>query len=32
MRLLPYILPYYEIWRRNLLREKDLMDMFSGDL
>ncbi len=32
MRLIPHILPYYEVWRRNLLREKDLMDMFSGDL
>jgi hypothetical protein len=32
MRLLPYIIPFYRTWRRNLLREKDLMDMFSGDL
>ena len=32
MRLLPHIIPFYRTWRRNLLREKDLMDMFSGDL
>ncbi len=32
MRLLPYIIPFYRTWKRNLLRERDLMDMFSGDL
>jgi len=32
MRLLPYILPSYKTWRRNILREKDLTDVISADI
>lgn len=32
MRLLPYLMPYINTWKRNLLREKDLTDMLSGDV
>jgi hypothetical protein len=31
MRVLPYVVPYVNAWRRNLLREKCLTDMLSGD-
>jgi len=32
MRLLPYILPIIETWKRSLLRERDLTDFVSTDL
>jgi hypothetical protein len=32
MRLLPYILPTIETWKRSLLRERDLTDFVSSDL
>lgn len=32
MRLLPYIIPSIEKWKRSLLREKDLTEILSGDL
>jgi hypothetical protein len=32
MRLLPYIVPSIETWKRRLLREKDLTDFVSSDL
>ena len=32
MRLLPYIIPNLENWRRSLLRERDLSDLSSMDL
>jgi hypothetical protein len=32
MRMLPYILPHIDIWKRSLLRERDLSDRVSMDL
>ena len=32
MRLLPYIVPSIETWKRRLLREKDLTDFVSTDI
>ena len=32
MRLLPYILPTIEKWKRSLLREKDLTDFVAADI
>jgi hypothetical protein len=32
MRLLPYIIPSLEKWKRSLLREKDLTDFASMDI
>lgn len=32
MRLLPYIIPSIEKWKRGLLREKDLTDIISADM
>ena len=32
MRLLPYVIPSIQMWKRNLLREKDLTDLASVDL
>jgi hypothetical protein len=32
MRLLPYIIPSIETWKRSLLREKDLTDFASMDI
>ena len=32
MRLLPYIIPSIDIWKRSLLREKDLTDFASMDI
>jgi hypothetical protein len=32
MRLLPYILPSIRVWKRSMLREKDLTDLASVDL
>lgn len=32
MRLLPHIIPSIRIWKRNMLREKDLTDLASVDI
>jgi len=32
MRLLPYIIPFLERWKRSLLGEKDLTDFVSMDI
>lgn len=32
MRLLPYIVPSVETWKRRVLREKDLTDFVAHDL
>jgi hypothetical protein len=32
MRLLPYIVPSIEKWKRSLLREKDLTDFVASDI
>jgi hypothetical protein len=32
MRLLPYIIPSLETWKRSLLRERDLTDFASVDI
>ena len=32
MRLLPYVLPSIETWKRRVLREKDLTDFVAHDL
>ncbi len=32
MRLLPYILPSIEKWKRSFLKEKDLTDFVSADI
>jgi hypothetical protein len=32
MRLLPYIIPFIETWKRSLLRERDLTDFASMDI
>ncbi len=32
MRLLPYLIPSIETWKRRVLREKDLTDFVAGDL
>jgi hypothetical protein len=32
MRLLPYVIPTINVWRRSILREKDLTDLASVDL
>jgi hypothetical protein len=32
MRLLPYIIPSIETWKRSLLRERDLTDFASMDI
>ena len=32
MRLLPYLVPSIETWKRRILREKDLTDFVAGDL
>ncbi len=32
MRLLPYIMPSLETWKRRMLREKDLTDFVAHDL
>ncbi len=32
MRLLPYILPSLETWKRRILRQKDLTDFVAHDL
>ena len=32
LRLLPYIVPRLERWRRSMLRERDLTDLFDEDI
>ena len=32
MRLLPYVIPTIHVWKRSILREKDLTDLASVDL
>jgi hypothetical protein len=32
LRLLPYIVPHLNAWKRRILREKDLTDFVAGDL
>ena len=32
MRLLPYIIPSIRVWKRSLLRDRDLSDLASVDL
>jgi hypothetical protein len=32
MRLLPYVIPTLQTWKRGLLREKDITDLASRDL
>ncbi len=32
MRLLPYVVPHIQRWKRSLLRERDLTDLGSFDL
>ncbi len=32
LRLLPYLIPATEKWKRRILREKDLTDFVAGDL
>jgi hypothetical protein len=32
MRLLPYVIPSIQLWKRSILREKDLTDLASVDL
>jgi hypothetical protein len=32
LRLLPYIVPEIERWRRSMLRERDLTDLFDADI
>jgi hypothetical protein len=32
IRLLPYIMPTFNAWKRRLLREKDLTDQMAADL
>lgn len=32
LRLLPYIIPNLEEWRRSILRERDLTDLFDQDI
>ncbi len=32
LRLLPYVVPCLETWRRSMLRERDLTDLFDEDI
>lgn len=32
LRLLPYVVPDIETWRRSMLRERDLVDLLDGEL
>jgi hypothetical protein len=32
LRLLPYMVPALENWRRNMLRERDWTDLIDGDI
>jgi hypothetical protein len=32
LRLLPYLIPMYESWRRSMLRERDLTDLINQEI
>ncbi len=32
LRLLPYLIPGYENWRRSMLRERDFTDLFDQEI
>jgi hypothetical protein len=32
LRLLPYVVPAIEGWRHSMLRERDLVDLFDGEI
>jgi hypothetical protein len=32
LRLLPYVVPRFEGWRRSMLRERDLTDLFDQEI
>ena len=32
MRLLPHIIPHLDQWKKGILREKDITEIFTGDL
>jgi hypothetical protein len=32
LRLLPYVVPRLEMWRRSMLRERDLTDLFEEEI
>jgi hypothetical protein len=32
MRLLPHIIPHLDRWKKGILRERDMTDIFTGDL
>lgn len=32
LRLLPYVVPAWQNWRRSLLRERDLTDLFDQEI
>jgi len=32
LRLIPYVIPTLETWRRSMLRERDLTDLFDQEL
>jgi hypothetical protein len=32
LRLLPYVVPRLETWRRSMLRERDLTDLFDQEI
>lgn len=32
MRILPYIIPHLERWKKGICRERDITEIFTGDL
>jgi hypothetical protein len=32
MRLIPYVVPHLDTWRRSMLRERDLTDLFEHEI
>ena len=32
LRLLPYVVPSLEMWRYSMLRERDFVDLFDGEI
>ncbi len=32
LRLLPYVVPRFEAWRRSMLRERDLTELFDQEI
>lgn len=32
LRLLPYVIPSLEMWRYSMLRERDFVDLFDGEI